>query len=100
MKIDLNDPDALTIESVRKLIASKDDTESRQIRVSEDGILYLSDDVGNQKLDGVKFRLETFDWGNDYVGASAAQDDGWVRRVFVAVRDNWNQGTRGYIDYF
>ncbi len=100
MQIDLNDPNALTIESVRALIASKDDTKPHQIRVSERGMLYLSDDVGNQNLAGVKFRFETLIAGNNFIGASAAKDDAWIRRVFLAVRDNWNRGATGLIDDF
>jgi hypothetical protein len=99
MRINLNDPAAFTLEAVRALIASKDDTKPRQLRVSEDGYLYLSDDVGNRNLEGVKFWLETLFAGNDYVGAKAAKDEKWVNSVYSIVRNAWQKGRKGYLDY-
>ena len=46
MQIGLKDPSQLTLDNVRALIASKDDSEHRQLRVSKSGIAYLSDAVG------------------------------------------------------
>ncbi|MCS3689397.1 N-acetyl-beta-hexosaminidase [Bradyrhizobium elkanii] len=99
MKIDLNKPGELTLENVRTLIASKDDSTHRQIRVSNDGFLYLSDDVGNRNLDGVKFRLETLDPFNGYVGADAAKSDSWVESVYRTVKKNRESGFTGYVDF-
>ena len=59
MKINLNDSNDFTVENVRKLIASEDDTVHTQFRVTKDGYLFLSKDVGNRNLDGIVFRLET-----------------------------------------
>ena len=99
MQIDLKDPNALTMESVAALIASKDDSEHRQIRVSTDGIAYLSDDVGNSNLEGVLFRLETYNEGNGYVGPEAAADEKHVRSVHDDLRDNWPKPKSSYIDW-
>jgi hypothetical protein len=41
MEIDLNVPNALTLEAVRKLIASKDDSQHRQLRVTTSGKAFL-----------------------------------------------------------
>jgi hypothetical protein len=98
--IDLKDPDALTLESVAKLLASKDDSQNRQIRVSLDGIAYVSDDVGNQNLNGVYFRLETADAGNGYVGVEAAKDANYVKRIFDVLEKNWPDRSDSYIDFF
>lgn len=100
MQINLNDIENLTVDSVSKLIASKDDSENRQIRVTDDGILFLSDDVGSEHIEGIKFRLETWDAGNDYVGPRAALDHDWVEKVYLAIKTNWEAGRRGYIDSY
>jgi predicted component of type VI protein secretion system len=97
MRID--DPKVLTLDAVRKLIASKDDSRHRQLRVSEDGEAYLSDVVGNRNLQGVRFRLETWSARNGYSGKTAAQKDGWVRSVYNTVRKNWESGWKGYVDF-
>lgn len=100
MQIDLNDPTALTLESVRALIASKDDSRNRQLRVTRGGIAYLSDEVGNQNTDNLAFRLETLMAGNGYVGQGAAQDDEWVERIYRVLKNNWPNPQSSYIDYF
>ncbi|MDN3554392.1 hypothetical protein [Halomonas maura] len=94
----LNLESGLTKEDVRKLIASKDDSESRQLRVTTDGIAYLSGVVGNRGLDGNLFRLEIWDSGNDYVGHQASMDDVWVTRIYNAPRRNWPNPYSTYID--
>jgi hypothetical protein len=99
MQIDLNDPAALTIEAVRGLLASKDDSQDRQLRVSNDGIVYLSDTVGNEDIDNLAFRLETWDAGNSYCGAAAAADDKWVNEVFKNLKKNWPNPKSKYIDF-
>ena len=99
MKIDLTDSASMTILNVKKLIESKDDSRNRQLRVSLRGEAYLSDKVGNQDLDDVKFRFETWGMGNDYCGKKAASSKEWVNRVHVALKDNWKNNTSGYIDF-
>jgi hypothetical protein len=98
MPINMNNPETFTIEAVRELIASKDDSRSRQIRISEAGDVYLSDSTGFNNLDGVRARFCTFSHGTDHVGAAAAQDPVWVGRVFRAIRKHWDAGTTGYIE--
>jgi hypothetical protein len=100
MRINLNDPNDFTLENVKKLIASKDDSKHRQIRVSTDGYAYVSDDYGNLNLDGVVFRLETFNAHNDYLGEQAAEDKTWVQRVYNVLRQNWPNPIIAYSDDF
>jgi len=100
MLIDLNDPTALTMDSVKLLLASKDDSCHRQLRVSKSGIAYLSDDAGARNLEEVLFRLETWDAGNSYCGVAAANDDSWAERVFNALKTNWPNSHSSYIDSF
>jgi len=56
-------------------------------------------DGGGRDLDGVKFRLETYDAGNGYVGGAAAEDGKWVKDVYETLRDAWLNDRRGYVDY-
>lgn len=100
MKLDLNRPDQFTLEGVKALIASKDDSRHRQLRVTVDGVAYLSDTVGNADTDGLAFRFETWDAGNDYVGIAASQDEKWVSRIYEALRNNWPNPKSSYLDFF
>lgn len=95
--VDLKKP--FTEEDVRRLIASKDDSKPRQIRVSKEGVAFLSDTVGSRDLDNILFRFETLDAGNGYTGASAAKDDNWVQYVHGRLLANWPKPSSSYIDY-
>lgn len=97
VKIDLSKE--FTREDVAKLLASKDDSQHRQLRVTKDGIAYLSDEVGATNIDGLAFRFETWDAGNGYSGLEASQDDSWVRKVFDDLKENWPNPRSTYIDY-
>lgn len=98
MKINLN-KNELTIESVQKLIASKDDSEHRQIRVTKNGIVYISDIIGNQQTEDLLFRLETYQAGNDYLGLKASKDLNWVRQVYHQLKNNWPNPQCSLIDF-
>jgi hypothetical protein len=99
MQIDLNDPNALTLENVRQLIASKDDAQHRQLRVTYDGIVFLSDDIGNRNLDGILFRFETWCAGNSYCGLDGSADDNWVLKIYNNLNENWPKPKSSYIDF-
>ncbi len=100
MKINLNDPNDFNIENVKELIASADDSVNTQFRVTKDGILFLSTDVGNQKLDGIVFRLETNIAFNGYAGIEASQNESWVSRIYEVIRKNWPKPLSTYCDDF
>jgi len=98
MKIDLNKP--FTTQDVAQLLASKEDSAHRQLRVTMQGIAFLSDEVGLDNIDGLAFRLETWVAGNGYVGPEAASDGQFVGRIEKALRDNWPHPTDTYLDFF
>ncbi|XAI97248.1 hypothetical protein [Dolichospermum phage Dfl-JY45] len=98
-KIDLNDPKDFTRESVAELLASVEDTQNWQLRVTKAGIAYLSEVVGGQDTTSLAFRLETWCANNGYVGAVAAKDEQWVDQVFKDLYDNWPNPTRELIDF-
>ena len=53
MTIDLKNREENTMENFRLLIASKDDSQNTQFRVTEEGILFLSEDVGTDNLEKI-----------------------------------------------
>lgn len=95
--LDLNKP--YTTWDVANLIASKDDSQPRQLRVDILGIARISDTYGNLNLSGLAFRCETWNAGNGYTGAKAAADQEWVNKVEGILRDNWPNPKSSYIDY-
>lgn len=99
-QIDLKVPGALTLQSVAALIGSKDDSAHRQLRVTSNGIAYLSDEVGNLNTTGLAFRLETWSAGNNYVGQRASQDADLVQRVYNCLSSNWPTPSDTYIDVY
>jgi hypothetical protein len=86
--IDLNKPEKLTMRSVQKMLASRDDSKHAQIRVSQDGLAYVEHvRWGTDRLEGVLFRTETYAAGNGYVGEEAARDPAWVRKVYELLKE-------------
>ncbi|MGU3496328.1 hypothetical protein ACLBXM_19990 [Xanthobacteraceae bacterium A53D] len=98
MIIDLNTE--YSEADVAKLLASSDDSQDRQIRVTKEGIAYISDDVGSSNIDGLAFRLETFNQGNGYTGLKASEDADWVSRIYRVLRENWPEPSSTYIDSY
>lgn len=46
-----------------------------------------------------KFRQETYARGNGYVGAEAAEQDGYVKGLLDDLIEDWKSDARGYVDY-
>lgn len=101
MQIDLNDSHNLTLDAVRQLLASASDDEHTQLRVTREGIAYISSGVvGGVDIDGLLFRLETWAKGSGYVGNVAASDAVWVMQIFNALKENWPKPAFDYIDIY
>lgn len=98
--INLNIPSNITTENVALLLASKDDSKNRQIRVSKEGIATLSNDCGNKNTEGVIFRIETFCAGNGYTGVEAAKDDHWVGKITKCLKEKGLGQEDSYCDMF
>ncbi|OWT75440.1 MULTISPECIES: hypothetical protein [unclassified Achromobacter] len=99
MQIDLKDPAQFTKNRVRELIASHEDGRHWQLRVTRQGIAYISDVVGNVHCDGLAFWFESWT-GTGYVGPQAADDDEWVNSIHDALDWNWPMPTSRYIDNY
>ena len=98
MKINLNEH--FTTQDVAQLIASRDDSQHRQLRVTKAGEAYLSDIVGVNDISGLAFRLETCTAGNGYTGHTAAADPKYVALIEKVLRNNWPIPSSTYIDWF
>ncbi|OHW62038.1 hypothetical protein EUAN_14860 [Andreesenia angusta] len=90
----------LTPEEFKDLIASADDSVDNQIRVTEEGEIYISTIVGDRDTDGLRFRFETFEAGEGYVGKSAASDDRYLEGMYEDLKQYWYDGSRGLIEMF
>lgn len=101
-RIKVYDIRTITLEQFRMLVACGNDSHNNQIRVTKNGMVYLSEDiVGAEQLDDVAFSFETFLAHNGYVGVMAAQDDSHVIPLFHALKGNWAGGcSHTYIDDF
>jgi hypothetical protein len=97
--IDLSQPNALSLKAVSALLRSKDNTQPRQLRVAKEGVAFISDQTGNDNLDGLLFRFETWSIGNAYCGEDAANDMDWVKKIYSDLRDNWPEPKSTYIDW-
>ena len=90
----------LTQDQFKDLIANADDNYDNQIRVKENGQVYISRIVGAENIEGLRFRFETFNAGNGYVGQKAANDLTYVKETYQSLKKCWEQGRKGYIDYY
>lgn len=97
--IDVKDPAQLTYQNVAALIGSVKDDQHWQLRVTKDGLAYLSDIVGADDIEDLSFRMETWCTGNGYVGLNAAQDEAWVVKVLKDLQENWPKPKSTYIDF-
>lgn len=100
MFINLNNPKEFTLEGVQKLIASVDDSQNRQLRVSKDGKAFISDKIGHEDTEDLAFRLETWDEGSDYLGKDALLDKEWINRIYNCLKKNWPKPTDPYIKIY
>ena len=87
----------LTMEQLIDLIASGDDSKRNQIRIAEDGTIFLSNIVGIKSLEGIAARFETFEPHNDYVGRRAASNQEYIRSLFLTIQ-RWIDNPKPYID--
>ena len=93
--------ETITLDDLKTLIASGDDSHDNQLRVTNSGEVFLSQDVGAENLENIKFRFETFDAGNECVGEIAANDDTLMKALYNAMKDTWESDSKEtHIDDF
>ena len=98
MRINVNNPSEFTIDNLKRLIASADSTIMTQYRVTKDGDLIISEDVGKQNLENILFRLETNDICT--VGKKASEDKLLVERIYSVIKENWPEPSFNHIDNY
>lgn len=95
MKIDLNNPKDFTFANVRKLLASGNAEIDMEVRVTEDGVAFLSEVTGPEQMEGISFRIGDIAMNagdGDFIGraAKAATDDKLVDQVFRTLKKYWS----------
>lgn len=100
-QIDLKKKGGVTLQDVSDLLASGDDSRLNQLQVSTAGVAFLSQSPGIPYPKDNHCYFESWIEGNGYVGAGAANDASWVRRVHAALLKNWpDLELDSYIDSF
>lgn len=87
VKIDITQD--FTIDKLRQLIASRNDDQDRQLRVSHEGIIYIEDDPHQHGLTETHCAFNIWNEGENYLGQDAAQSDQFMNSIFKALQDNW-----------
>lgn len=91
---------SFTMEQFRHMLSNADDRQHNQLRVDNDGEVYYSYKyVGAQEIDVVRFRYETLNALNGYVGPKAASDKKYVTEEYEDLVYGWQHGAKGYYDY-
>lgn len=91
---------SLTIEELKDLIACADDSVDNQIRVTEEGEIYISTTVGDKDIEGLRLRFETFEAGQGYVGKEASKDSRYLEGMYEDLKQYWYDGSAGDIEMF
>ena len=84
----------------KDMLANANDCIAHQLRVDETGNVYISTITGAEEIEDVRFRWETWDPGNEYVGPCAASDKEYVKQSVATLKKCWEDGVRGYCDYY
>lgn len=90
--------ETLSREQLVELIKNGDDSYDNQIRVTKDGTIFLSRIVGAEDISNLRFRFETCDAGNGYVGPEAADDDKYINDLYNGLIKTWQSNRTGYVD--
>lgn len=90
--------ETLSREQLVELIKNGDDSYDNQIRVTKEGIIFLSRIVGAEDISNLRFRFETYDAGNGYVGPEAADDDEYIDDLYNGLIKTWKSNRTGYVD--
>ena len=100
MEINLNNPEEFTLEKFIRLVENSDFSFSRQFRVTQEGILYLSTVVGNLQIENLLYRLETCENSESGFSYSDKYDKNIIDRWFNAIKKNFPEPESDYIDNF
>lgn len=96
MTIDLNNPDNLNYANIRALLASGREDIDLEIRVTDNGIVFLSDVTGPEEMGGICFRIGEMNmdaYDGEFIGANAAAvtDDVLIEQLLKTIKINWKR---------
>lgn len=98
-----------TPDKLRAILATCNDAEAHHvIWVDQRGRAYVEPvphalsprQMIEAKGVAVRFRMETLQRGNGYVGPDASKDERWVSHVFCALVNAWAGDARGHVEVF
>lgn len=89
--------ETLTINELIELIKIGDYSKDNKICVTKAGFICISQIVGAEDIEELKFRFETFDSGNGYVREEADNDNKHIDVLYRALKKTWNE-KMSYID--
>ena len=102
--IDLNNPQDINLDNVRQMLASGRDDIDLELRVTNDGIFFLSEVTVPEDLYGICFRVGDINLtahAGEFIGpnAEAVNDNRLVDQVLRTIEKNWeNKPASGYAD--
>lgn len=97
-----------TLDQLRDLVSHCDaDHENHSLWVDQQGEVHITaipQDLtpalwATQHKDLIRFRFETFQAGEGYLGPEAASNDNWMNRLFNSLIRLWEAGATGYRDH-
>lgn len=89
-------------DDIKYMFANANDNLPHQLRVDWNGDIYISTSVAADDVNPnvVKFRWETWDAGNGYVGPQAASDSLYMKSTLEAIKKCWKRDIKGYCDVY
>ena len=97
-----------TVDQLRDLVAHcKAEEENYSLWVDQEGEVHLTAipheltpaTWASQNRDVIRFRFETFQAGEGYLGPEAASNENWMNRLFTSLIRLWEAGATGYRDH-
>ncbi len=94
MTINLNNPGELNRTNVRQLLAAGRDDIDVELRVTDNGIVFLSEVTGPERMGGICFRIggmNTDAHDTEFIGPNSAAmtDDNLVDQVLRTIAKYW-----------
>ena len=99
MIIDLKNKENITLNNVIKLLSSKDDSIHRQLRISKDGIAFISDDVSMKNLKDIIYRSEIWTAKSGYLGKNLTNDYRFEERILKDLLENYPIPQDSFVGY-
>lgn len=87
--------DTLTRNELVDMIKNGNDSHDNQIRIKENGDIFLLETNEPNRSDDIRFYFQTFPAGDDLVGPDAARDENFIETLYKALTHYWAKGSHG-----